>query len=468
MFSWKDHYGRNQASFEEAAAKIRSGDFVGIALGVGACTPPMYDAILDRHEELNGVVISDTIQLRPCRLYDPGFMEKLQGRIDYCPAFGISTIRKIHSSQIPDFLPINAHDLGDKMAANSDVFIAMVTPPNNKGYVNLGLTNFYTMDAIRKGRASGKLRLAIAEVNSNMPIVLGNNWMHVSEFDCFIEHSSEIPVFSRSEPTEVERAIAAHVLELISDGDTIQMGIGGIPEAVVCGLAGKRDLGITTEMFPIGLHKLVEQGIVTNARKPRHRGVTVATLCMGDQELYDYITENPACEFYPSSYTNNPVELAQYPNLVAINMAIMVDLSGQINSEGWGHRMISGSGGQLDFMMGAYWSKGGKGITLLSAARQLADGSLSSSIVPELPSGTPVTVPRTYAQYVITEYGVADLRNKSRRQRALALIEIAHPDLRGELRKSLQRNFYTGWSASISSTSQTLNRADKSLSLIAN
>jgi 4-hydroxybutyrate CoA-transferase len=253
----------------------------------------------------------------------------------------------------------------------------------------------------------------------------------------------------------MEKTIAGYVLDLINDGDTIQMGIGGISEAVVCGLEGKHDLGITTEMFPIGLNKLVEQGIVTNARKPRHRGVTLATICMGDQELYDYISENPSCEFYPSSYTNNPVELAQYPNLVAINMAVMMDLSGQISSEGWGHRMISGGGGQLDFMLGSYWSEGGKGVTLLSSARQQADGSLSSSILPELPPGTPVTVPRTYAQYVVTEYGVADLRNKSRRQRALALIEIAHPDLRGELRKSLQKNFYPGFSAAISNITQS-------------
>lgn len=455
MSVWEEHYRKNQASFEEAAGRIQSGDFVGIALGVGACTPPMYEAILNRHEELTGVMIADAVQLRPNRLYDPGFMGNLLGRIDYCPAFGISTIRKIHSTLIPDFLPITAQDFGDKMAANSDVYIVMITPPNSKGYVNLGLTNFYTMETVRKGKASGKLRLAIAEVNENMPIVLGDNWMHVSEFDCFIEHNSPIPIFSRSQPTEMEKTIAGYVLDLINDGDTIQMGIGGISEAVVCGLEGKHDLGITTEMFPIGLHKLVEQGIVTNARKPRHRGVTLATICMGDQELYDYISENPSCEFYPSSYTNNPVELAQYPNLVAINMAVMMDLSGQISSEGWGHRMISGGGGQLDFMLGSYWSEGGKGVTLLSSARQQADGSLSSSILPELPPGTPVTVPRTYAQYVVTEYGVADLRNKSRRQRALALIEIAHPDLRGELRKSLQKNFYPGFSAAISNITQS-------------
>jgi 4-hydroxybutyrate CoA-transferase len=158
--------------------------------------------------------------------------------------------------------------------------------------------------------------------------------------------------------------------------------------------------------------------------------------------MYDYVNRNPTCQFHPASYTNNPALLAQHPNLVAMNMGLMVDLSGQIASEGLGHRMISGSGGQLDFMIGAYLSKGGKGITLIYSSRQLKDGSLVSSIVPEMPPGTPITVPRTYAHYVVTEYGVADLRYKSRRQRAEALIGIAHPDLRGELRDSLKRNFY--------------------------
>lgn len=332
----------------------------------------------------------------------------------------------------------------DKIANKADIFIAMVTPPNQHGYVNLGLTNFYTMDAIRVGRASGKLRVAIAEVNEQMPVIFGNNWMHVSEFDYFVEHSTPIPCFGRGTPTETEKMIAGHVLELINDGDTIQMGIGGIPEAVVSGLEGKHDLGVVTEMFPIGLPQLVEKGIVTNARKPLHKGVTLATFCMGDKSMYEYVHQNPACEFYPATYTNNPAFIAQHPNMVAINMAVMVDFSGQIASEGWGHRMISGSGGQLDFMIGSYWSKGGKGITLLTAARKMPDGSLSSSIVPELPPGTPVTVPRTYAQYVVTEYGIANLRYKTRRERAEELIAIAHPDLRGELRNSLRKAFYPG------------------------
>ena len=441
---WKDEYAKKVVSMEEAAKQVKSGDVVTTALGIGACSGPMYDAILDRHEELKGVRILDAVQVRPTKLYNPKFMASIDGSINYMPGFGIATIRAIHSTLQPDFLPITSADSGEKAGRRTDVYICMVTPPNKQGYVNLGLTNFYSMQSIREGRASGKLRVAIGEVNDQMPTIFGDNWLHVSEFDFFVENSAPIPAFGRAAPGEREDKIAGYVLELINDGDTFQMGIGGIPEAVVAGLEGKHDLGVLTEMFPIGLPELIKKGIVTNDRKPFHRGVTVATFCMGDQGLYDYVNENPACEFYPASYTNNPAFIAQHPDLVAINMALMVDFSGQIASEGLGHRMISGTGGQLDFMIGSYYSKGGKGITLVSSSRKMKDGTLVSSIVPELPPGTPVTVPRTLADYVVTEYGIAHLKYKSRRERAEALINIAHPDLRGELRDSLKKNFYPG------------------------
>jgi 4-hydroxybutyrate CoA-transferase len=233
---------------------------------------------------------------------------------------------------------------------------------------------------------------------------------------------------------DVDDRIAAYVLELIKDGDTFQMGIGSIPEKVAKGLEGKYHLGVHTEMIPMGLPELVEKGVVTNALKPRHKGVSVATFSLGDDHLFDYARENPACEFYPASYTTSPMVIAQHPNFVAMNMALMVDLTGQINSEGMGHRQISGSGGQLDFQIGAMYSEGGRALTLLTSSRRMKDGSLESSIVPELPPGTPVTLPRTYADYIITEYGIAHLKNKTVRERAEALIAIAS-DLRGWLRE---------------------------------
>ncbi len=440
--SWRDEYKQKRISFDEAAQTIQSGDFVSMALGIGACSADMYHAILNRHEELENVKILDTVQVRPCKLYDPDFMKQLDGRINHIPAFGMATIRKMNKAKLADFYPATTLDAGDRVAERSSVYLVMVTPPNNQGFINLGLTNFYTMRAIRDGRARGKLRTVIAEVNEQMPVIYGDNWMHISEFDYFVENSTPIPSTQRGEPSEKEKAIGQYVLELINNGDTIQMGIGGITETVISGLEGKHDLGVVTEMLPIGLAGLVEKGIVTNKKKPIHKGVTLATFCVGDQSLYEYARENPVCEFYPAEYTNDPAFIARHPNMIAINNAVMVDFSGQIVSEGMGHTQISGSGGQLDFMIGAYWSDGGKGITLVNSSRRLPDGTLSSSIVPEFPPGSPITVPRTFADYVVTEYGVAHLKYKTRRERARELIAISHPDLRTELEASLKKNYF--------------------------
>jgi 4-hydroxybutyrate CoA-transferase len=439
---WKEDYKKKLVSFEEAAKQIRSGEMVGIGLGIGACSPAMFDAIIDRWPELRDVTINDSVPVRPSRLYDPDFMLKLDGHINYHPSFGMPLSRKILETRFPDFYVEQSHDLGDRYARWSDVYICMVTPPNGQGWVNLGLTNFYSMEAIRQGKASGKQRITIGEVNDQMPVIFGNNWLHVTEFDFFVENSSKIPAVGRATPGEREKKVGEYVRELIKDGDTIQMGIGQIPEAVISELEGRHDLGIHTELFPIGLPQLVEKGIVTNARKPFHKGVTTATFCIGDQGMYDYVRENPTCEFYPCSYTNSPAFIAQHPNMVAMNMGLIIDLSGQIDSEGVGHRMVSGTGGQLDFQLGAFHSKGGKGITLIYSSRTSKEGKFISSIAAELPLGSPVTIPRHYADYVVTEYGIAHLRYKSRRQRAEALINIAHPDAREDLRAALKRNFY--------------------------
>jgi 4-hydroxybutyrate CoA-transferase len=439
---WNEEYKKKLVSFEEAAKQVKSGDHVGTGLALGACSPTMFDAILNRWQELKDVTINDSVPVRPSRLYDLEFMLKLDGHINYHPSFGMALSRKTIESRFCDFYVEQSHDLGVRYAQWSDVYIARVCPPNEQGWMNLGLTNFYSMEAVRLGRASGKQRVTIAEVDDQQPVVFGDNWLHMSEFDFFVENPMKVPAIGRATPGEREKKIGDYVLELINDGDTIQMGIGQIPEAVVAGLEGKHDLGVHTEMFPIGLPQLVEKGIVTNERKPMHRGITIATFCMGDQSMYDFVHHNPTCQFHPVGYTNSPMRVAQHPNMIAMNMGLMIDLSGQVNSEGIGHRMVSGTGGQLDFQIGAFHSKGGRGITLLYSSRVLKDGKLASAIVPELPVGSPVSVPRHYADYVVTEYGVAYLRYKSRRQRAEALISIAHPDLRGELRAALKKNFY--------------------------
>jgi 4-hydroxybutyrate CoA-transferase len=435
-------YKSKVVSIEEAARHIRSGDFVGTALALGAWSRELANAICARYGELEDVTLSDSLQMDPeIILYNEEFLKMADGRINFCPGFGTALIRGINSKKLSDLYTIQGTDSGKKLAAVCDVWITQVTPPNKHGFVNLGLTNMWTMDTIRYGRASGKQRLTIGEVNDQQPIVYGENWHHVSEFDLFVENPHPMKVFKRAVPGEKEETIAKYILDLIDDGCTIQMGIGTIPEAVISHLGQKNDLGVVSEMFPTGLPQLIEQGVVTNQRKPFHKGVNVATFCLGDEDMYDYVTENPSCLFFPGSYTDNSAFIAQHPDFVAMNMAVMVDLSGQICSEGIGHKQISSPGGQLDFQMGAYQSTGGKAITVLTAARTI-NGKLVSSIVPELPPGTPVTVPRHYADYIVTEYGVAHIRCKSRRQRAEALIEVAHPDFREELREALKQNFY--------------------------
>ncbi|MGV8078755.1 MAG: acetyl-CoA hydrolase/transferase family protein [Syntrophales bacterium] len=439
---WREDYKKKCVSVEEMAKQIKSGDSIMNGLALNAPTPRVVQAILDRAEELRDVVICDAVPVYPSKLLSPDFMKTIDGHINHVSGFFSPGGRAQGQPGLSPYFPFSSSDAAQKVAPVADVFICQVTPPNKQGFVNLGLTNFYHMDLIRLGRESGKQRLTIGEVNDQMPIVYGDNWIHVSEFDLFVETSMKMPAITRTAPGEREATIGRYVLELIKDGYTIQMGFGGIPEAVVAGLEGKHDLGILTEMFPVGLNDLVAKGVVTNRKKPFHKGKTVATFCMADQSLYDFIEENPNCEFFPASYTNNPAFIAQHPNMVAINMALMVDFTGQICSEALGFRQISGTGGQLDFMMGANYSPGGKGITLLTSARTLKDGSLASSIVPELPPGMPVTVPRILADYVVTEYGIAHIRNKTTTQRAEALINIAHPDLRGELRNSMKGRFY--------------------------
>jgi 4-hydroxybutyrate CoA-transferase len=271
-----------------------------------------------------------------------------------------------------------------------------------------------------------------------MPRTYGDTHYPVSRFDHFVE--TDEPLFSPPlpEPSEVHIKIAENVVSLLRDRDCIQVGIGAVPGQISKLIADSslKDLGIHTEMAPIGTRQLVENGIVTGKYKQTHRGKIVLSFAFGDQELYDFLGNNPMVEFYSASYCNSIPLLSTEKNLVAINGSIEIDLVGTICSESFGDAMRSGTGGQLDFVIGAYLSEGGRAINILPST---AKGETISRIVPYLTEGARVTVPRHYAQYVVTEWGIADLAPLDERERALALVEIAHPKFRDELMKAAKK-----------------------------
>ena len=438
----KEYYRSRTITAEEAAKMVQSGDVIGTALGPPAASAAFMDAVFDRWQELENVQFYDAVQMPPHRLWNLDFARQAYGHINYVPGFIGGPIRKVGEAKLADYVPQVGWIAPHTGVNRFSVFVRQVTPPNSNGYINLSLDNFYTTRLLKEGRTKGKLRLCIAEINENLPVVYGDTWVHISDFDYFVQNNTPIPEYAlRPEPNSIEKTIGGYVSEMIKDGDCVQMGIGGITEAILQNLDGKRHLGIHTEMIPPSLLDLVNRGIVDNSQKVNHRGITTATFCAGDKALYEYARENPALGLYPGDVGNVPTYIGQNPNTVALNQALQIDLTGQISVESYGHRQISGSGGQPDFQMGAQWSPGGRAITVLPSARKTKDGQLVSNIVPEFEPGTIVSVPRWMADYIVTEYGVANLKYKSISERSQALIEIAHPDLRGELRAAARKNF---------------------------
>jgi len=289
--------------------------------------------------------------------------------------------------------------------------------------------------AVQEGRA---------EVNSNMPRCLGDSFIHVSRIDYIVPVDyplMELPMGS-GEPSETVLRIAQYIAELVPDGATMQMGIGEIPDAVLRFLRHKKDLGVHTELFSDGVIDLVEAGVITNARKTLHPGKIIAGFMLGTRRLYEWANDNPIIELRRTEYVNDPFVIAQNYRQVAINSAIEVDLTGQVCADSIGPKLYSGVGGQLDFIYGASRSEGGVPIIALPSTATMKDGTLVSRIVPMLKPGAGVVTTRYHVHYVVTEYGVADLYGKTIRQRAQALIRIAHPDFRDELTRAAKELNY--------------------------
>lgn len=343
--------------------------------------------------------------------------------------------RGVVADGLADFIPCFFKDvpslLGEEVPV--DVLLLNVAPPDDEGWCSLGVACDYTL------RATKIATKIIAQINDRMPRVGGrDNAVHISRFDVIVPCSDPLPSVPPAAMTPEAAAIARHCADIVRDGDTLQLGIGTIPDAVLGALDGKNDLGIHSEIISDGVVDLVRKGVVTGRRKTLHTNKIVATFLVGSEVLYDFVDDNPDMLMLPVDYVNDPAVIARHDNMLSINSCLEVDLTGQVNAESVGPRQFSGVGGQVDFVRGARMSRGGRSIIAMPSTA--ARGTVSR-IVPVLASGAVVTTSRCDVDSIVTEWGVARLRGRTLRERAEALIEIAHPDFRDMLRDETRRRF---------------------------
>lgn len=336
--------------------------------------------------------------------------------------------RQAHKLGMVSYLPNNLHRAGsDRIHAGGiDVFWGTATPPNSRGIMSLSTSLVYEQQLIENAD------LVILEINKNLPWTLGDTQVHIRDVDYLVENHQPLVELPSITPTEIENTIGQYVAEMIADGSTIQLGIGGIPNAIAQSLYDKKDLGVHTEMFTDGMVDLFEAGVITGKKKTLWPHKMVGTFALGTQKLYDFVSNNIAVEFQQGQVTNNPYIMGKNHRMVSINTAIQVDLLGQVCSQSIGSRHFSGTGGQLDTHRGAQMSEGGRGIIAL---RSTAKQGTISTIVPQLTLGAEVTIPSQDVDTIVTEYGVAELRGRNLEDRMAALVQIAHPDFRAQLQE---------------------------------
>lgn len=416
--TWQTTYATKVSTAEQAVAAVRHGQRVFI--GSGAGEPQLLVKALSSRADLSDTQIVHILTLGVATYAEPRF----GNRFRHNAYFIGPNVREAIAQGRADYTPIFLSEIPAQFRTGRvviDVAMIMVSPPDEHGYCSYGVST----DIVKAATESA--RMVVAEVNEQMPRALGDCFIHVRDIDLLVPSDQPVLEAPQGEPDELSRAIARHIADLVEDGATLQLGIGTIPDAVLHYLTGFRDLGIHTEMFSDGLIPLVEQGVVTNAAKTLHRGKIIASFVMGSRRLYDFIDNNPLVEFHPTEYTNDPFIIAQNEKMISINAAIEVDLTGQVCADSLGTMFYSGIGGQVDFTRGAARSKGGKPIISLPST---ADKGTISRIVPYLKQGAGVVTSRGDVHYVVTEYGTAYLHGRNIRERALALIQIAHPKFR--------------------------------------
>ena len=421
-------YSKKKVSITKAIKNfIKPGDRIFIDSG---CAEP-----IDLTKELIelGLELPDVEILHFLSLSDLDYYETAGGLEDLFRhnAFFIGkSLRKYIRDGQADYTPILLSEIPwlfklGKM--HLDTALIQVSPPDRYGFCSYGIN----VDIVKPIAESAEY--VVAEINPNMPRTLGDSFIHMDDIDAFIISDHDVIEFSYGEPDDVSTKIAKFVASLIEDESTIQMGIGEIPNAVTIELADKKDLGIHSEVFSDGIVDLVESGVVTCKKKTIHKDKIICSFVMGTRRLYDFVDDNPMVEFHPCDYTNDPFIISQNKKQIAINAALSVDLTGQVNSDSIGHQFYSGIGGQVDFVRGAARSKNGKPIMVLPSTATMKDGTIFSRIVPYLQPGAGVVVTRGDVHYVATEWGLAYLYGKSIRERVLEMINIAHPDFREEL-----------------------------------
>jgi len=416
-------------SAEEALSYVRSGDRVFVH--TAAAAPRMLvEALAARAPELTEVEVVHLHTEGPAPYVAPGMERHFRAR---CLFIG-ANMRQALVEGRADFVPVFLSEVPGLFRDGIlplDIALVQVSPPDRHGFCSLGVS----VDASRA--AVETARRVIALVNPQMPRAHGDALVHVSRFAATVETNEPLPEHPRPQLTEIERAIGRHVAALIEDGSTLQMGIGAIPDAVLSSLKDHKRLGCHTEMFSDGLVELVENGVVTGEEKRVHPGKVVATFAMGTRKLYDFMDDNPQVVMLDVAYTNDTAVIRRNPKVVAINSAIEVDLTGQVCADSIGTRMYSGVGGQMDFVRGASLSVGGKPIIALPSTTSRGE----SRIVPFLKQGAGVVTTRGHVHYLVTEYGVVDLKGKGLFERARALTGIAHPSHREALERATQERF---------------------------
>jgi len=415
-------------SLEEAVSVVKSKD--RIYMSGNAATPfTLSEALARRKDELYDVEVTHVLLIGD----DPLSKPDMEGHFRHNSLFVGPADRTAINEGRADYIPVFLYKIPDlfyKGILDLDVAFLHLSPPDRYGFMSFGV------ECLSSKAATETAKIVVAEVNDKMPRALGDCFIHVSQVDKIIEVSRDLPELKFKKFTEVEKRIGNYIADLVEEGSTLQLGIGGIPNAALKAMAGKKDLGIHTEMFSDGMLEAIENGTITGAKKTLHPYKVVTTFMFGSKDVYEYAHNNPLFDVHPVDYTNNPFIIQQIDKMVAINSAIEVDLTGQVCSDSIGTRIYSGFGGQVDFIRGAAQSKGGKPIIALPSTAQ--DGEMSR-IVPYLKQGAGVVTTRADVHFVVTEYGVASLYGKNLRERAVALIGIAHPKFRPELEEESKK-----------------------------